>query len=112
MTFLPHTEVFTDILDLTPFWISKSYYWSSSYITESGILRYTYPEFNNLKLGDPDALQSAIAEYVSQKYGGFVFPIGGPGPVIPPSHLAASGAPAAAAQGMSLATASVLLYHS
>ena len=104
MTFLPHTEVFTNILDLTPFWISKSYYWSSSYITESGILRYTYPEFNNLKLGDPDAVQIAIALYVFEKYGGFTFPFGGPGPVIPPSqHASSSDAPAPAAQ------ASVLL---
>ena len=109
MAFLLHTEVFTNILDLTPFWISKSYYWSSSYVRETGSLRYTYPEFNDLKLGDLDAVQIAIANYVDQKYGDPKARGGSPGTGTQP---AASGTPAPAAQGMSLVTASVLLSHS
>lgn len=62
--------IFTWILALTPFWETQTTYWTSSQTTATGNLRYSYPEFNGLDLGNTDAVQAAIANYVNQNYGG------------------------------------------
>ncbi|KAJ8091668.1 hypothetical protein AAF712_005919 [Marasmius tenuissimus] len=58
---------------LTPFWNTQSTYWTSSNITSTAPLGYTYPEFNNLSTSDPSAVQTAIARIVNQLYGGGAF---------------------------------------
>jgi len=55
--------------DLSPFWNTQTGFWVSSGTTTTAALRYTYPEFNHLNLGDPGAVQRAIATYVNQHYG-------------------------------------------
>jgi tyrosinase len=56
--------------NLTPFWNSPSGFWASSGTTATSNLNYSYPEFNNLNLGNAGAVQRAIASYVNQHYGG------------------------------------------
>jgi tyrosinase len=62
-------------------------------------LNYSYPEFNGLNLGNPDAVQVAIANYIRQHYGGFS-PFGStvPGVSLLAQPPATEGAPAPAAQ--------------
>lgn len=60
---------------LTPFWDSQKGYWASSEATITGKLGYTYPEFNGLDMGNPSAVQDAIAQVVNQLYGGPIFNI-------------------------------------
>jgi len=55
---------------LTPFWESPSKYWISSQTTATGNLKYSYPEFNNLDLGNTNAVRAAIGQYINQQYGG------------------------------------------
>jgi len=62
--------VLTDITDLAPFWNTGNSFWISSGTTTTSGLQYTYPEFNNLDLGDPDAVKTAIDNIINQKYGG------------------------------------------
>ena len=62
--------VFTEILALTPFWESQTTYWLSSQCTATGNLKYSYPEFNGLDLGNPNAVRVAIGNYINQQYGG------------------------------------------
>lgn len=65
--------VFTDILALTPFWETQTTYWLSSQTTSTGNLKYSYPEFNGLDMGDQNAVRAAIANYINQQYGGGTF---------------------------------------
>jgi tyrosinase len=65
--------VFTETLALTPFWETQSTYWLSSQTTSTGNLKYSYPEFNGLDLGNPNAVKAAIGNYINQQYGGGVF---------------------------------------
>ncbi|SJL09926.1 related to Tyrosinase [Armillaria ostoyae] len=58
---------------LTPFWDSPSGYWASSEATITSELGYTYPEFNGLNMGNPSAVQDAIAQAVNKLYGGPIF---------------------------------------
>ncbi|KAL0564746.1 hypothetical protein V5O48_017294 [Marasmius crinis-equi] len=58
---------------LTPFWNTQSTYWTSSNVTGTANLGYTYPEFNNLGTSSPDAVQAAIARIVNQLYGSGAF---------------------------------------
>ncbi|KAK0223503.1 photo-regulated tyrosinase [Armillaria fumosa] len=60
---------------LTPFWDSQTGYWASSEATITSKLGYTYPEFNGLDMGNPSAVQDAIAQVVNQLYGGPIFNI-------------------------------------
>ncbi|KAK0480189.1 tyrosinase [Armillaria novae-zelandiae] len=60
---------------LTPFWNSQNGYWASSEVTITGKLGYTYPEFNGLDMGNPSAVQAAIAPVVNLLYGGPTFSI-------------------------------------
>jgi len=57
---------------LTPFWKTQTACWDSSQTTGTGDLNYSYPEFNNLDMGDPDAVKTAIGNYINQQYGGGV----------------------------------------
>jgi tyrosinase len=65
--------VFTKILALTPFWETQTTYWLSSQTTATGNLKYSYPEFNGLDLGNQNAVKAAIGNYINQQYGGGVF---------------------------------------
>nr|QTF98733.1 tyrosinase [Armillaria ostoyae] len=58
---------------LTPFWDSQTGYWASSEATITSKLGYTYPEFNGLNMGNPPAVQDAIAQAVNKLYGGPIF---------------------------------------
>jgi len=60
--------VFTETLALTPFWESQTDYWVSSQISGTEILKYSYPEFNGLDLGNPNAVKDAIATYINEQY--------------------------------------------
>ncbi len=73
MIFQHRILVFTGIVGLTPFWESQTKYWLSSQTTATGNLRYSYPEFNGLDLGNPDAVRNAIGNYINQQYGGGSF---------------------------------------
>ncbi|KAF8500857.1 photo-regulated tyrosinase [Russula emetica] len=55
---------------LTPFWETQTTYWLSTQATATGNFKYSYPEFNGLDLGNPDAVQAAIGNYINQQYGG------------------------------------------
>jgi tyrosinase len=57
-------------LGLAPFWASQSNYWVSSQTTGTGSLKYSYPEFNGLDLGNTNAVRIAIANYINRQYGG------------------------------------------
>jgi tyrosinase len=66
---------------LTPFWDTQTTYWHSSKTTSTGILKYSYPEFNGLEMGIQDAVRNAIGNYFNQQYGGGAFSLlqsGGP----------------------------------
>ncbi|KAJ7476711.1 tyrosinase [Mycena latifolia] len=58
--------------DLTPFWNSQSDYWTSSEVTTTSTIGYTYPEFNGLDTSDPSKVRSAIAQKVNELYGGSI----------------------------------------
>jgi tyrosinase len=95
------------VLALTPFWNSQSGYWASSGTTTTGVLGYTYPEFNGLDMNNPSAVRNAIIQYVANQYGpgGGGFSSSGARPAIsmlaqPP---ATGGAQAPVAQATSLA---------
>jgi tyrosinase len=62
--------VFTGTLALTPFWESQTTYWLPSQCTATGNFKYSYPEFNGLDLGNPNAVKAAIGNYINQQYGG------------------------------------------
>jgi len=101
--------------NLTPFWNSQSGFWASSGTMATSSLNYSYPEFNNLNLGNAEAAQRAIASYVNQHYGGGEFSVlesitPTPGVNLlaqPPAQPPASDAPAVAAQGASSVTAAL-----
>ena len=63
-----HILVFTKIPDLTPFWDSQTTYWKSARAKTSAF-KYSYPEFDGLDLGKPDAVKTAIHYYVESHYG-------------------------------------------
>jgi tyrosinase len=98
-TLLSPTRLLTDFPALTPFWNSQTGYWPSSGTSVTSNLNYSYPEFNGLNLGNPDAVQVAIANYIRQHYGGFS-PFGStvPGVSLLAQPPATEGAPAPAAQ--------------
>ncbi|KAE9400782.1 tyrosinase [Gymnopus androsaceus JB14] len=54
--------------NLAPFWKTQTQYWTSANVTSTQ--GYTYPEFNNLNMGDTAAVKAAIAKQVNQLYGG------------------------------------------
>ncbi|KAF5391307.1 hypothetical protein D9757_001938 [Collybiopsis confluens] len=56
--------------NLTPFWSTQSTYWISANVTDTSKMGYTYPEFNNLNMGDSAAVKAAIARQVNTLYGG------------------------------------------
>lgn len=60
-------------LALSPFWNTQSTFWASSATKDTSSLGYTYPDFNGLNTGDPNAVQTAIANRVNQLYGSSVF---------------------------------------
>ncbi|KAJ3896545.1 tyrosinase [Lentinula edodes] len=68
-TIPPDTVVGKDT-DLTPFWNTQSSYWISANVADTSKMGYTYPEFNNLDMGNEAAVRSAIAAQVNKLYGG------------------------------------------
>ncbi|KAJ8091638.1 hypothetical protein PM082_020872 [Marasmius tenuissimus] len=56
--------------ELTPFWNANPTYWTSSSVTTTATLGYTYPDYNNLPSGDPAVVQAAIGRRVNELYGG------------------------------------------
>jgi len=58
---------------LTPFWNTQNTFWASAGVNDTGKLGYIYPEFQDLDMGNPNAVQRAIAEKVNQLYGNQVF---------------------------------------
>lgn len=58
---------------LTPFWNAQTTFWASAGTQDTTRLGYTYPEFNGLDLGNPDAVQAAIADKVNELYGSSFF---------------------------------------
>ncbi|KAI0270057.1 tyrosinase [Gloeopeniophorella convolvens] len=56
--------------NLTPFWNTQIGFWASAGTTRTEELGYSYPEFSGLDLGNADAVQAAIANYINQQYGG------------------------------------------
>jgi tyrosinase len=73
VTLVLHIGLLTEIQALTPFWNSQSGFWASSGTTATSNLYYSYPEFNGLDLGNADAVQVAIGNYIQQQYGGGQF---------------------------------------
>lgn len=70
--------MFTKIPGLAPFWESQTKHWTSSQVMDTTILRYSYPEFDDLDLGNSNTVRAAIKSYIDQQYGG-----GGDGPQPP-----------------------------
>ncbi len=58
---------------LTPFWNAQTTFWASAGTQDTSSLGYTYPDFNGLDLGNPDAVQTAIANRVNELYGSSFF---------------------------------------
>ncbi|EMD35992.1 hypothetical protein CERSUDRAFT_74776 [Gelatoporia subvermispora B] len=54
--------------DLTPFWDGASSYWNSNAVRISESLRYTYPEFNDIKTSDPTEIMRVILRKVNSLY--------------------------------------------
>ncbi|KAI0322397.1 hypothetical protein OF83DRAFT_1080307 [Amylostereum chailletii] len=54
---------------LAPFWQSQTGYWTSAQVADTQTFGYTYPDFNGLDMSNKDAVKSAIAKQVNQKYG-------------------------------------------
>jgi tyrosinase len=69
MILVHHFLVLTKIPDLTPFGKSKDKYWKSTGLETTGVLKYSYPEFNGLDLSNHDAVKTAIGNYVGKAYG-------------------------------------------
>lgn len=59
------------VIDLTPFWNSETTYWESSQVTTTGVLGYSYPEFNGLDMGDADTVRREITRKINQLYSDF-----------------------------------------
>jgi tyrosinase len=72
-------------------------------------LNYSYPEFNGLNLGNPNAVRVAIANYIRQHYGGFS-PLGStvPGVSLLAQPPATDDAPAPAAQDVAQVASAVV----
>ncbi|KAI0248614.1 tyrosinase [Lactifluus subvellereus] len=66
---IPGNAAVDNQTNLTPFWNTQTGFWVSSGTTKTAGLHYSYPEFNNLNLGDAGAVQRAIAKYVNLHYG-------------------------------------------
>ncbi|EMD35087.1 hypothetical protein CERSUDRAFT_116584 [Gelatoporia subvermispora B] len=56
------------LTDLTPFWDSASSYWNSNAVRISESLRYTYPEFNDIKTSNPTEIMRIILRKVNSLY--------------------------------------------
>ncbi|KIM38482.1 hypothetical protein M413DRAFT_75996 [Hebeloma cylindrosporum] len=67
---------------LTPFWNTNTTFWASTATTDTTKLGYSYPEFNGLDMGNPEAVQVAIGNIVNRLYGFSIFgssvPMSGP----------------------------------
>jgi tyrosinase len=101
-----HIRLLTAISALTPFWNSQTGYWASSETTATNGLHYSYPEFNDLNLGDLEGVKRAISIWITQNYGGGQFSLTSSAvPAVnllaqpPPQAAASAPAPAPAAQG-------------
>jgi len=87
--------------NLTPFWETQTTYWLSSQTTATGNLKYSYPEFNGLDLGNQNAVKTAIGNYINQQYGGGVSSLFQGGAPISLFAQPAAGGAQAPAQGHS-----------
>jgi tyrosinase len=95
-TFTLRAEVPVDrTTALTPFWNTNSTFWASTGTTDTTKLGYSYPEFNGLDMGNPQAVRVAIGNIVNRLYGSSIFGSSAPTSAPTTSFLAAS--PAAAA---------------
>ncbi|KAF8805055.1 tyrosinase [Phlegmacium glaucopus] len=72
---------------LTPFWDDQTSFWASAAVTDTSKLGYTYPDFNGLDMGNPDAVKTAIGNLVNQLYGS---PIFGAFAAVPPASVPAA----------------------
>ncbi|KAI9508872.1 photo-regulated tyrosinase [Russula earlei] len=107
---IPGNATIDDKTNLTPFWNSQTGFWASSGTTATTNLNYTYPEFNNLDLGNVGAVQLAIGNYINRTYGGGQFSL--PRRIVPSVNLLAQppakdDAPAPVAQVAPKVTAAV-----
>jgi tyrosinase len=89
-----HIRSLTPISALTPFRNSQSGYWASSETTATGRLNYSYPEFNNLDLGDVVGVKKAISTWINEHYGGVQSSL--TSSAVRPAAVSASAAPASA----------------
>jgi tyrosinase len=106
MTLVHRILVLTEIPGLAPFWESPTQYWLSSQTTATGNLKYSYPEFNGLDLGNTNAVRTAIANTINQLYGGGGgFSALGAGPQVLLAQPPAGGAQAPLAQAASVQSA-------
>jgi tyrosinase len=67
---------------LSPFWKTSTKFWISAELQNTVNLGYSYPEFDGLNLGNPQAVRIAIAQKVNALYGA-VLPIPVPGAPAP-----------------------------
>lgn len=54
---------------MTPFWKTSTTFWISAELQNTVNLGYSYPEFDGLNLGNPQAVKIAIAQKVNALYG-------------------------------------------
>lgn len=79
---------------LTPFWNTDTTFWASSGTTDTTKLGYSYPEFNGLDVGNPQAVKVAIGNIVNRLYGFSIFGSLAPTSAPTTSFFAASAAAA------------------
>ena len=79
---------------LTPFWDTNTTFWASSGTTDTTKLGYSYPEFNGLDMGNPQAVKVAIGDIVNRLYGFSIFGSFAPTTAPTTSFFAASAAAA------------------
>jgi len=70
---LPPNVKVDQTTELTPFWKEQTTFWASAGLQDTSKLGYTYPDFNGLDMGNPDAVQNVISDRVNQLYGSNVF---------------------------------------
>ena len=54
---------------LAPFRNDETTFWTSSGLQDTSRLGYTYPDFNGLDMGNPDAVKNAISDRINELYG-------------------------------------------
>ncbi|CAA7270513.1 unnamed protein product [Cyclocybe aegerita] len=70
---MPPEDPVDENTPLTPFWNAQTTFWASAGTEDTAKLGYTYPEFNGLDMGNPDAVRTAIGNIVNRLYGSSIF---------------------------------------